>query len=214
MLRKYFRQSAGDIGANHRGSIHPSDARSVAHNGDRLHTAIAAVEKVQIHRRLGDRLGKVAFHSQPLFLPHPIFCRWTIQIRPPSRSIHQRTPFKLSTAGYNTKRTGAGDALHCDLLPRIHSATHGRVPESHIEIHPSNAGCRWIHLGAQRPAIKKNPGTRNSNRIVQQTRVPVVEQVLQQSQRLRRDKLAAHFMPRKSTSLQQQHETPRNGQPR
>ena len=176
---KTSRQSDGHVCPDHCGGIYASGAGAIVSDGDRLHAAVAAIKKVQIHGwfgcRVEDRLGKVTFDPEPFFLAHSIFDGRQIQIRPASGSVYQSARFKLSACSGDLERARSGDALDCDLLTGIHSRIFGGVPESDVEINPGDAGCRRIDLGLEHPAVHEYPRPRNADGSAEPSRVPAVE---------------------------------------
>ena len=120
---------------------------------NRLHSAISAIEEIQIHRRLGEGwlremgLDARATSSAGVIPFSGRRRRFRFDHRP--EAFTRLARFKLSVGGHDSERAGAGNALHRDLLPRIHASALGRVPERGIEIEARDAGGRRIHESAE-----------------------------------------------------------------
>src|SRR5439155_24523338 len=91
-----------------------------------------------------------------------------------------------------------------DLLSRIYTRKVRRLPKRSVKIKSRDAG-RWrINDSSDHPAANIQTSTRDANPMSQHCQMPGVQQRPKQFQRLRRDKLAAHFMTRQTSTLQQQ----------
>src|ERR1700687_2852207 len=191
MLGKDFRQRAGHISTYHGRGVHPRGAHW-------LDPAIAAIEEVQIHRRLGDWFGEMGFHPNPFLGADSALHRRQVQIRPTPGRIYQGPSFNLFAGRDNTERAGAVDTLNRDLLPGVHASALGGAPKSCIKIETGNAGGGGVHANLKSTAIKEEPGERNVDRICYQRGMLTIEEVLEQPKRFRGDKLAADFVARES----------------
>src|SRR5579864_188166 len=180
-----LRERSGEVGPHHRAGIHAIAGTVIASKTDRLYSAVAAVEKIQIYRCLCFRLGKVPFDAQPLRsgvagIPDD-------EVRPATNGGNQRASMKSPVRRPNLKVLVVLHTLSGDQQSGIYPGLLGRTPESGIKVESSDARSRRADRSADGSALHEQASLGNAGGFRQQPRSGVDEQARQQIKRLARN---------------------------
>src|SRR6266496_2317085 len=116
MLGKYLRECARHLSPHHGAGVD-----GVCREW--LHSAISAVEEIEVNGEMGGCLRKMPFHSQPFVLR--LFLPSRVEIRPSSRSVHDGPCREFANGSIHLKWSGSTDDFRGDLLFHFHSRFSG-----------------------------------------------------------------------------------------